>query len=95
MSILDTIANLGNIGGLKRRTAWSRWVTPYVRTAKKTVLGPFRKFNPNRQLKNFNQRIMRKVGYYSTPMKAIRYGKRHGLGAMVQIFALRKLMGRK
>ena len=92
--ILDDIVNFGNVGGLKRRTFRSVYISPTVKRAKKAVLGPLRSVNPFRQLRNAKQRVMRKVGYYSKPMKAFRYARKHGVGTAAKVFALRAAFGR-
>lgn len=93
--ILDRIANFGNISGMKKRTFRSKYVSPKVRAIKKSLLGGVRKLSPSRQIYNLKQRTLRKVGYYSRPMKALRYAKKHGVTSALKLFALRSITGRK
>ncbi len=94
MSILDSIADLGNWGGLRRRTFRSKYISPMVRSAKKAVLGTLRKLSPRRAIYNLKQRTLRKVGYYSQPMKAARFARQHGIVTAAKVFALRQMVGR-
>lgn len=94
MSITNAILYGPNIGGMKRRSFRSTYVQPIKRRVLKATVGTIRKISPRRQYRNFKQRILRNVGYYSTPMKLIRFARKHGIVSAVKLGMLRTIAGR-